>query len=233
MSQITGERKHMHKVLLCQKTVISRNRFIRSRPGYHITACEGWPKLCIWLSARHYYVLTHHLASKNLSSAKSWYSNIEREALEILHGLERFQHYCFAHEVISSQTINCLVAVMGKDVVMLSKYLQCIILCMHQCRVYILYKPGPKPFIADWLSWHNCEESEDKETWSLNIYCQHNRNSSWSISVYINMRYILSDSRRCTTARAKGIYHKGLAHKKETWHRTYKNIGPSSLSWSW
>ena len=34
--------------------------------------------------------------SKRLSSAKTWYSNMERELLGILHGLEKFYHYCFA-----------------------------------------------------------------------------------------------------------------------------------------
>ena len=38
-------------------------------------------------------------ASKSLSSVERWYSNIEREALGILHGLKKFHHYCFAREV--------------------------------------------------------------------------------------------------------------------------------------
>ena len=38
-------------------------------------------------------------ASKSLTGAEHRYSNIEREALGILHGLEKFHHYCFAREV--------------------------------------------------------------------------------------------------------------------------------------
>ena len=38
-------------------------------------------------------------ASKSLTSVERRYSNIEREALDILHGLERFCHYCLAREV--------------------------------------------------------------------------------------------------------------------------------------
>ena len=34
-------------------------------------------------------------ASKSLMDAECRYSNIEREALGILHGLEKFHHYCF------------------------------------------------------------------------------------------------------------------------------------------
>ena len=36
--------------------------------------------------------------SKSLSSMEQQYSNIEREVLAILHELEKFHHYCFAHE---------------------------------------------------------------------------------------------------------------------------------------
>ena len=45
-------------------------------------------------------------ANKSLSSAERRYSNIEREALGILHGLKKFHHYCFVREVsiITSQT---------------------------------------------------------------------------------------------------------------------------------
>ena len=35
-------------------------------------------------------------ASKSLASAEHRYSNIEREALGILHCLKKFHHYCFA-----------------------------------------------------------------------------------------------------------------------------------------
>ena len=38
-------------------------------------------------------------ASKSLMGTECRYSNIEREALGILHGLKKFHHYCFAREV--------------------------------------------------------------------------------------------------------------------------------------
>ena len=38
--------------------------------------------------------------SKSLTGAECRSSNIEREALGILHGLEKFHHYCFAREVL-------------------------------------------------------------------------------------------------------------------------------------
>ena len=39
-------------------------------------------------------------ASKSLTGAEWRYSNIEREALGILHILEKFHHYCFGREVL-------------------------------------------------------------------------------------------------------------------------------------
>ena len=40
------------------------------------------------------------LASKSLTRAEQRYSNIEREALGILHSLEKFHNYCFSREVL-------------------------------------------------------------------------------------------------------------------------------------
>ena len=37
--------------------------------------------------------------SKSLSHVKWWYRNVDCEALGILHGREKFTHYCFAKEV--------------------------------------------------------------------------------------------------------------------------------------
>ena len=45
-------------------------------------------------------------ASKNLTSAEQRYSNIKREDLGILHGLEKSHHYCFAREVSIITIIN-------------------------------------------------------------------------------------------------------------------------------
>ena len=45
---------------------------------------------------------------------------------------------------------------------MLSQHIQCILLKIHQYRVWTIYKPGSKIFIADWLSRHNHEEGKDK-----------------------------------------------------------------------
>ena len=98
-------------------------------------------------------------ASKSLSSAERRYSNIEREALGILHGLEKFHHYCFVREVSIITDHKLLVAISKKDVAMLFQRNNKI----HQYRVRIGYKPEPDLFIADWLSKQNHKGNKDEE----------------------------------------------------------------------
>ena len=50
-------------------------------------------------------------ASKSLMGAEHRYSNIEREALGIIHGLKKFHHYCFAREVLIITDHKPLVAI--------------------------------------------------------------------------------------------------------------------------
>ena len=62
-----------------------------------------------------------------------------------------------------------LVAMFKKDIVTLLQCIQCILLKIHQYRVQIIYKPGPKIFVADWLSWHNHIEGKDKPIKEMNF----------------------------------------------------------------
>ena len=101
-------------------------------------------------------------ASKSLTGAEQRYSNIEHEALGILHGLAKFHHYCFGREVLVITDHKLLISVFKKDVATLSQMIQCILLKIHQYRVQVIYKPGPDIFIADWLSRHNHVEGKDQ-----------------------------------------------------------------------
>ena len=53
-------------------------------------------------------------ASKTLTGAEHRYSNIKREALGILHGLEKFHHYCFSREVLVITNHKPIVAIFKK-----------------------------------------------------------------------------------------------------------------------
>ena len=98
------------------------------------------------------------------------YSNIEHEALDILHGLEKFHHYYFGREVLVITDHKLLVSMFKKDVATLSQFMQCILLKIHQYRVQIIYKPGPEIFIADWLLGHNHTEGKDKPIKGMDVW---------------------------------------------------------------
>ena len=80
---------------------------------------------CPWDSAPDSSILRPYaFASKSLSSAEKRYSNIEKEALGILHRLNKFHHYCFVREVGIITDHKLLVAIFKKDVAMLSQRIQ-------------------------------------------------------------------------------------------------------------
>ena len=63
-------------------------------------------------------------ASQSFTGAEWRYSNIEWEVLGILHGLEKFHHYCFGREVLVITDHKPLVALFKKDVATLSQHIQ-------------------------------------------------------------------------------------------------------------
>ena len=63
-------------------------------------------------------------ASKILSSMQWQYSNVERKALGILHGLKKLQHYSFARKVHIITDHKPLVAIFSKDVATLALQLK-------------------------------------------------------------------------------------------------------------
>ena len=52
--------------------------------------------------------------SKSLTNAETCSSNIEREVLSILHGIEKFHHYCFTQNASMVSDHKPLVAVSRK-----------------------------------------------------------------------------------------------------------------------
>ena len=107
--------------------------------------------------------------SKSFTGAEWRYSNIKHEVLGILHGLEKFHHYCFGREVLIITDHKPLISMFKKDVAILLQCFQCILLKIHQYRVQIIYKPGHKIFIADWLLRHNLIEGKDKPIEDMDI----------------------------------------------------------------
>ena len=89
--------------------------------------------------------------------------------LVILHGLEKFHHYCFGREVLVITDHKLLVSMFKKDVATLLQCIQFILLRIHQYSIEIIYKHGPKMFFADWLLRHNHIEGKDRPIKDMDI----------------------------------------------------------------
>ena len=96
-------------------------------------------------------------AGKSLTSTKMYHSIIERETLGILHGLAKFYHYCFTHEVSVITGHKLLVVIFKKYLANISHRVQRTPLKIHQYNIIMLYKPWPQLFNADQVSRHNHE----------------------------------------------------------------------------
>ena len=93
-------------------------------------------------------------ANKSLINVDISYSNIKREVLGILHGLEKFCHFCFAHEVNMIIDHKVLIAIFKKFVASLSqasKNTTSDMPVQHQNTI----QTKAQLFITDCLSRHN------------------------------------------------------------------------------
>ena len=106
---------------------------------------------------------------KVISNAEKRYSNKEREALDILHGLEKFHHCCLTREVSIITDHNLVVVIFKRDMATLLQRLQGILLRIHQYRVNMTYEPGPDLFMAPWLSRQNNKEDKDEEIAGMQV----------------------------------------------------------------
>ena len=112
---------------------------------------------------------THCVWEQKLVKCWTAIQQNQKGSLCILHGLEKLNHYCFATEVYLITDYKPLVAIVSKDEVTLSQWLQCIMLHIHQYSVFILHRPGPILYIADWLSHNNHTHNRDQDIMDMNV----------------------------------------------------------------
>ena len=109
-------------------------------------------------------------ASKGLTGAECMYSNIEREVLGMLHGLEKFHHYYFARDVYVITDHKPLVTIFKKDVATLSQGIQQILLKMHQHRVQNFIQTRDLKFLLQIsLSHHNHKDNTGEAIQGMDI----------------------------------------------------------------
>ena len=75
--------------------------------------------------------------------------------------------YSFVNEDTTPQPISSYIQ---ENMATLSQRLQWVLLCIHQYKINILYKPGLQLHIADWLSRFNHNENKDEGIWYEHQY---------------------------------------------------------------
>ena len=108
-------------------------------------------------------------ASRTLTETKKRYSNIERELLGVVIGLERLHHYTFGSQITVETDHQLLTSIWKKTIANSSPRLQRLLLRLAQYDVHIEYLRGRENIIADALSHVGpvAPESQDYTT-SLN-----------------------------------------------------------------
>ena len=91
-------------------------------------------------------------ASKSLTETEQRYSNIEREMLGVVFGLERFHYYAYGRQVIIETDHKPLVAIHSKSLASAPPRLARMLLRIQKYDVKIIYVPGKNIGLADALS---------------------------------------------------------------------------------
>ncbi len=91
-------------------------------------------------------------ASKTLTTAQSNYSNIEREALALVHGIQRFHTYVYGREVNVITDHKPLVNLWQRPLTSAPPRLQRLFLKLQGYNLQVSYKPGSEMILSDTLS---------------------------------------------------------------------------------
>ena len=102
-------------------------------------------------------------ASRTLTETERRYSNIERELLGVVFGLERLYHYTFGKPITVETDHQPLTSIWKKTIATLSPRLQRLLLKLAQYDVHIEYLRGKENVIADALSRVTSLKSEHKD----------------------------------------------------------------------
>ena len=171
-------------------------------------------------------------ATKSLSSMEQWYNNTENHA-EFCMSWRNFTTTVLHMGSMSSQTANHWWWKWAKDVATLSQCLQCIILCIHQYWVCILYTPGSQAIYCRLVSCHNHEANKNRETPGLSINVI-TMNTLVDLPVCTSTHDIQEAAAKdAHLQQFKAYFIQGWPHKKGDMVKTYWDIGPSDMKWPW
>ena len=107
------------------------------------------------------------MASRSLTSAESRYSNIERECLAVMYGLEKFEFYLLGRHTVVETDHSPLEQIFKKNIAEAPARLQRLLLRCLKFDIQVQYKRGESIPVADGLSrvcrTENTKESKDCE----------------------------------------------------------------------
>ena len=92
------------------------------------------------------------MGSRSLTGAESRYSNIERECLAVMYGLEKFEYYLMGRHTLVETDHSPLEQIFKKNVAEAPARLQRMLLRCLKYDIDVKYKPGIKVPVADALS---------------------------------------------------------------------------------
>ena len=92
------------------------------------------------------------MGSRSLTGAESRYSNIERECLAVMYGLEKFEYYLMGRHTLVGIDNSPLEQIFKKNVAKTPARLQPMLLPCVKYDIDVKYKPGIKVPVADALS---------------------------------------------------------------------------------
>lgn len=110
-------------------------------------------------------------ASKTLTECQSRYSNIEREMLAIVHGIERYHTYLYGKPFIVVTDHKPLVTICEKPLHAAPHRLRRMLLRIQGYQYSVTYKPGPQMIMADALSRLPNPSNKSRVTLAENIDC--------------------------------------------------------------
>uniref|UniRef100_A0A8C7UY29 Reverse transcriptase RNase H-like domain-containing protein n=1 Tax=Oncorhynchus mykiss TaxID=8022 RepID=A0A8C7UY29_ONCMY len=92
-------------------------------------------------------------ASRAPTPTEQNYAQIEKECLSIVFSCQRFHHYLYGRELVTSETDHKpLIDIFSKPLLNMPKRLQSMLLTLQNYSLKVIYKPGPEMYISDTLS---------------------------------------------------------------------------------
>ena len=115
-------------------------------------------------------------ASRSLTPSERKWAQIEKEALAVIYGLERFDQYTFGRLVHVQNDHKPLETILRKPLSQAPKRIQSIMMRLHRYDIQFRYVPGSKLVIADTLSraYVKAKEDSNQDSMIMNVVLNSN-----------------------------------------------------------